>query len=354
MTKAWLSVLICLATGAVQALEPPQTKLYDEMFGPWPAPPQITELGWLAKSPDPVARVTRARARDVPRNLSAMVELGRLAFRYPGTLGGYAARQGLSCNVCHPAGQAQTSFELKPYSGRPGHIDITNALFSPLGEDGLHNPVKIPDLRKARAPFGTIQPLDELEPFINRVVRVEFGGTYAHPLILSALTAYVHALKAPQTAGAKSTDAALRKAGHAEQMIRLAFEDLDRAMGVVAAAIAAEDAPLTQFAVAATRSELGRIYERLDPLDPSRASLSLLSEQLREISNAMGRDNLRAARGFVELVYEQLVIEREEVLSRADLTYYNEDYLRAALSPSKPHPLDPPWPPKGADDGSAQ
>jgi len=341
MIRAWLIGVLCLATSVASALEPPRTVQYDEPFGPWPAPPQLSAMAWLSEKADGAKIITTPAKPDVPRNLSALVELGRLAFRYPGTLGPQAARGGLSCNGCHHNGRAQTSFELKPYSAGPGTADVTSGYFSALGEDGVNNPVEIPDLRKARAPFGTIQPLDELEPFINRKVRVQFGGSYDHPLILTALTAYVQALNAPRSEGAKRAAQALRQGNQAEQMVRISFDNLDRAIGVISAAIAAEDTLLVQFAVAATRSELGLIHERLDPLDPARASLGLISEQLREIANAMTRDNQRAARGFVELVVEQLVIERGEILSRADLTFFSEDYLRAALTPSARHPLAP-------------
>lgn len=341
MIRGALTALVVGLAGAfgAQALEPPQTHLYDTMFGPWPAPPSLSDLDWLATKPDPVALITRPRARDVPRNVSALVELGRLAFRYPGTLGGYAARHNLSCNVCHTGGQAQTSFLFEPYSRKAGTIDITNALFNPAGEDNKNNAVKIPDLRKARAPYGTVVPMDDLNLYISRHTQIAFGGSFAHPLITEALSAYVHALKLKPSKGSELADSAARKAGRPEQMIRIAFDDVDRAMGVIEAAIDAEDARLTRFAVDATRSELGRVHERLDPRDPARETLKVLSQQLRELGLAVARDNNRAARGFADLVREQLVTVRDEILSRADLTFYSEDHLRAALDPaSQPVP----------------
>src|SRR5690606_28706352 len=54
----------------------------------------------------------------------ALVEAGRLLFRHPVVLGGWAADLGLSCESCHAGGRAHAQFHLAGRSDAPGSVDL--------------------------------------------------------------------------------------------------------------------------------------------------------------------------------------------------------------------------------------
>lgn len=121
-----------------------------------------------------------------------MARLGELVFRSPLTLGRDAARKGLSCDACHPAGAANTDFFIPGNSDKPGNVDLTHAIFNVREDDGMANPVNIPSLRGVRwtAPYGRDGRFPTLEAFTRNVIVREFGAPEPAQWIVDALVAW--------------------------------------------------------------------------------------------------------------------------------------------------------------------
>lgn len=177
----------------------------EEEEQPKPKPRIPGFLKWLDPELNRARLATDLPARDLPRGrATALEELGRVAFRNPAVLGGWAGRAGMSCDTCHQNGGANKGFRLPPYSGAPGQIDMTQKRFNPAGDDRIFNPRPISDLRKSRAPYGSLSPQDTIEAFITYTITQEFGGEAPAPIIAKSLAAYVRAL--PDAAKARPED----------------------------------------------------------------------------------------------------------------------------------------------------
>ena len=122
--------------------------------------------------------------------------LGHMAFRYPGTLGGQAERQELSCNSCHPSGTREADFLFPGVSDKPGTADVSHALFHGPADNGSFDPVNIPSLQGIahKNRFGTQVEKASLESFVTHVIEHEFGGQ-AHHWLVKGLVVYIQALQ---------------------------------------------------------------------------------------------------------------------------------------------------------------
>lgn len=167
--------------------------------------PRLTE--WLA----PDADVVRALTERPPEAFSPAIDattapflatLGRLAFRSPLIFGSYAARGGLSCDVCHTAGGTNRDFFVAEVSDRAGNVDVSHGFWRRESEDGLTNPINIPSLRGVRwtAPYGRDGRFASLEDFTRNVIVHEFAGDEPNPLVIDALVAYQRLLAFPAAA----------------------------------------------------------------------------------------------------------------------------------------------------------
>lgn len=125
--------------------------------------------------------------------------LGELVFRSPITLGRDAARQGLSCDACHPNGSTNTRFFVPGSSDKPGNVDVSHPTFFYRENDGLTNPVNIPSVRGIRTlgPYGRDGRFGTLAAFSRNVIMREFGGPDPENWILDALVAYQMSLAEP-------------------------------------------------------------------------------------------------------------------------------------------------------------
>ncbi len=169
-------------------------------------PVAATPGQWLPEGAETGALFTdrpeeRSRIVAAGGQRSWLVQLGRLAFRSPLTLGGKAARAGLSCDSCHPAGGSNTRFFIPGLSDRPGNVDVTNTLFGDGVEDHLFNPINIPSLAGAAfsAPYGRDGRFASLRDFTTHALNREFSALDTDPLILDALVAYQQDLDLPPT-----------------------------------------------------------------------------------------------------------------------------------------------------------
>ena len=130
---------------------------------------------------------------------SFYVRLGELAFHSPRVLGGTARRAGLSCDTCHSGGHVNAGFLVPQLADRPGNVDISHIVFSPLADDGVLNPLNIPTLRDVAqtAPYGHDGRAASLREFVRDVIVTEFEGDEPPPWLLDGLLAYLRQLQPP-------------------------------------------------------------------------------------------------------------------------------------------------------------
>ncbi len=323
--------------GPVQAeLPEDDAALVEEELIEEPDQTPIQMMTWLDADADRVALVTALPSDDIAKGQSALIELGRVAFRSPTLFGGYALELGLSCNACHPAGRAETHFSLPPLSPRPGRIDVSHSLFSNTGDDLSDNPRPISDLTQAQSPFGTIEPIDDLTSYISKVIVDDFSGPEPDALILNALSAYVTALKQstplqPSPYADESTD---------KQYVRYMIDAITRATLIGQRTIEEKQAGASTFVVTALRAEIGLVHERLDPADPARPLLAAHASNLTKVSDLIDAQDWFNAARELRAIHLALSEDLTPLLSRPDLTYFNQEWLAGAIDPSLREPLE--------------
>ena len=293
------------------------------------AAPPLTDLKWLAPSSDRVALLTTVW----PDNLSGTdargrgpleVELGRIAFRSPALLGGVAARQGLSCQTCHPAGRANEAFFLAGLSESPGSVDTTTSVFSKKLGDGVFNPVRIPSLEGAvaSAPYGHDGREPSLDAFIHMVAVDEFAGPAPSPRVLAAVLAYVSGIEPFPKGAARVPLTVASDCG-----------ELAREADVLDALLEGLDGEAADFVVFAMRHQIGRMHERFPgaKLADARAALEALSLSLREVRNLIDGARLDEAGAKLAAWRGRLQAARTTLAAGEEASLYNPVRLDAAL-----------------------
>ena len=302
MKAAALAVLFWTGTALAQVAEP--------VAG-------LGESRWLDRAA--VLTQLSARPREVLRDeqlggvASLQVELGRLAFRSPQSLGGAARRLELTCDACHSGGHVNAGFFVPGLSSRPGTIDVTHRFFNPWRDDGLANPVAIPSLRGAaeRERYGHEVRIASLREFIRHVMVDEFAADEPPPWLLDALTAYVGQLM--------PTD-------EAEAPVSLSADlaDVDRFLSVASAAAAEEgDGERLAFVVGAIRFQLGRLHERFPGAD-GEAARQVLVGWSRALEQARTAADVEALR-------QRIAVERIALTSATRMSLYDRRMLRRRL-----------------------
>jgi len=130
---------------------------------------------------------------------AALVMIGTIAFESPDVLGGTASALGMSCASCHPRGGTQTRLFIDTLSDKPGNVDVTNGVFSPLTEDNIINPINIPSLFGARhtEPFGRRGNFETIADFTVHAIVNEFIGQQPSDSLLEAMVAFQTTLDFP-------------------------------------------------------------------------------------------------------------------------------------------------------------
>ena len=246
------------------------------------APTPLAEKRWLASGPERLRALTHrpGECLSLPADagLRQSVEVGRAAFRSPLVLGGPAARAGLSCDSCHRDGRGNRLFQFPGVSGPPGTADVTTSRFSSHRGNGVDDPVAIPDLSGPKAALKVSQdPAGrDLSHFIEGLITQEFDGPTPSPAVLEGLAAYVRAL-----------DPAACPAGAQPRSAAALLHDADRAVAAGRLALAKGDADTALTMISAARAGLGRIDERYDGLEASRAALRRADEALAAAARAV-------------------------------------------------------------------
>ncbi len=131
--------------------------------------------------------------RGVDESETTLIALGDMAFDSPEIFGEPARSLGISCNTCHNKSITNPGLFVPGLSSRAGGIDVDNAFFAPHANDGVFDPLDIPDLRGIRftAPYGRDGRFDSLREFTRNVIVNEFNGAEPERELLDGLIAYM-------------------------------------------------------------------------------------------------------------------------------------------------------------------
>lgn len=132
--------------------------------------------------------------RGVDESETPLIALGDMAFDSPHIFGEPAKSIGISCNTCHNKGVTNPKFFIPGIAFRSGGVDVTNSFFAGHANNGVFNPVDIPDLRGIRftAPYTRNGRFSSLREFTRNVIVNEFNGPEPDPIILDAIVAYMN------------------------------------------------------------------------------------------------------------------------------------------------------------------
>jgi cytochrome c peroxidase len=133
-------------------------------------------------------------ARGVDESETTLIALGDMAFDSPRILGEPARSLGISCNTCHNKSITNPNFFIPGISSRKGSVDVSSSFFAPHANNGLFDPVDIPDLRGIRftAPYARNGRFSSLLEFTRNAIINEFNGPEPDPMIVDAIVAYMN------------------------------------------------------------------------------------------------------------------------------------------------------------------
>jgi len=225
----------------------------------WSAPTldRFPSLRWIHTGSDALQYLSSAVSECLhPPTAAAellLVETGRQLFGAPGLLGTGAAELGLSCQSCHPAGQAQTRFHLPGLSAAPGSVDLQAIARAPGGSDpGLPRP--IPPLHDAWRRAGSADLLHSLPPASYLQAKLALFAVEPSPAVLAALSAYLEAL---------SLSACPARAASPLSLAAQLFE-ITRSVDVLQGNAGVADALLSELLAQAARQRLRALRARFD------------------------------------------------------------------------------------------
>lgn len=188
----------------------------DENFGEFAPMPGRELAPWPVKSAtfDPHARlpiklppghninkqIPRPRqilnmvARGVDESETALIAVGDMVFDSPYVFGDPMQTIGMSCNNCHNKSITNPGFFVPGLSSRSGGFDVSNSFMAPHANNGVFDPLDIPDLRGIRftAPYGRNGRFGSLREFVRNVIVNEFNGPEPDPILLDGLVAYMN------------------------------------------------------------------------------------------------------------------------------------------------------------------
>ena len=237
------------------------------------APPFARSLVWTEKGAEFETLSSQPISCLAKGTNPASVQYGRALFNTPTLLGGQAAKAGLNCNSCHISGRDNLHFMLPQLSSVSGTADVSSSFFSAARGNGKFDPVKIPDLampgKISRDPSS-----DKLERFIRNLVVEEFSGHEPSKTTLSALAAYVRAIRncegSPERGPHRLEDQRL------EDQLALISSAVDGAANMAKAG----EYGTADLLIAAARHQLGLIHERYGARGLKRQQKMLLKSSI--------------------------------------------------------------------------
>ena len=131
--------------------------------------------------------------RGVDERETPLIALGDMAFDSTLIFGEPARSLAITCNTCHNKGVTNPNFFIPGLSRISGGMDVSNSFFGGHANNGVFDPIDIPDLRGVRftAPYGRNGRFDSLREFTRNVIVNEFSGPEPEPILLDALVAYM-------------------------------------------------------------------------------------------------------------------------------------------------------------------
>jgi len=132
--------------------------------------------------------------RGVDETETALIAVGDMAFDSAFIFGEPARSLSISCNTCHNKSITNPNFLIPGLSKYKGGMDVSNSFFAPHANNGVFDPLDIPDLRGIRftAPYGRNGRIAGLREFIRNVIMHEFNGPEPDPVTLDAMIAYMN------------------------------------------------------------------------------------------------------------------------------------------------------------------
>ena len=289
---------------------------------------EIHALLWLRPGADRVAslttRPTECSVAPGDADRARRVELGRIAFRSPVLLGGLASRLELRCDSCHQNGRDHPDFFFPEVSGAPGTVDVSANVFSHGRDDGVFNPVSIPDLvgSAANPPFGTVVPSADLPTFLRAVVEDEFEGEVPPASVAKGLIDYLESL---------------REEGCPSESIEAAsFErdarELDDIASTLEWAWGRGDRDGSEFVLLSWRAALGRLHRRFPESISEREEIVAFSRGLGRIRPLLAEGSeSAAATGALRAARRRQAEWLRALEPRAKESFYSASTIAAAL-----------------------
>ena len=133
-------------------------------------------------------------ARGVDESETPLIALGDMAFDSAYIYGEPMRSLGMSCNTCHNKSITNPNFIIPGLSLHPGGMDVSSNFFAPHANNGIFDPLDIPDLRGIRftAPYGRNGRFGSLREFVRNVIVNEFNGDEPDPMLLDGMIAYMN------------------------------------------------------------------------------------------------------------------------------------------------------------------
>ena len=122
-----------------------------------------------------------------------LVAFGDMVFASPFIFGEPARLLGMSCTTCHNKSMTNPQFQIPGLTKHAGGVDVSSSFFAPHANNGLFDPLDIPDLRGIRftGPYGRNGRFASLRDFIRNVIVNEFNGPEPDPIVVDAMLAYM-------------------------------------------------------------------------------------------------------------------------------------------------------------------
>ncbi|MCZ6834825.1 MAG: cytochrome C [Planctomycetota bacterium] len=133
-------------------------------------------------------------SRGVDESETPLIALGDMAFDSAFIFGEPMRTLGMSCNTCHNKSITNPDFFVPGLSSRPGGFDVSNSYLAPHANNGVFDPLDIPDLRGIRftAPYGRNGRFGSLREFVRNGIVNEFNGPEPDPILLDGIIAYMN------------------------------------------------------------------------------------------------------------------------------------------------------------------